>query len=292
MNLFGHGIPLQASFCSLNGEPRGGKEPQVNLYVRLTDHCQAKCRFCTFCKDPNRVFNEDRLYFLLHHISKQVRINKVSFTGGEPTIFLPILHRVLKMTKEILPDVFTVVSTNGFALNDLNVKNIDSIALSRHGIGTEENAEIFQSHAIPTEEYLAQYEHKDKVHITCNLMKSHINSPEKAYRFLEHYGSMGYSDFGFVTLMPVNDFTRAERVRISNAPNSVDLGKMPRTITSKRWTRDQTCACNNYVVSTGKGDLLRVYARETIDSNRCEGLLVYDVNFLKIGFNGEVIYGE
>lgn len=124
-------------------------------------------------------------------------------------------------------------------------------------------------------------------------MRGGIDTPEKAYQFVCHYGNMGFSDFGFMTLMPVNDFTRAHRIRIaSNDKNAINLSKMPNTITPLRWTQGTTCACNNYIVRTSKGDLVRVYARETIDSNRCEGILVYDINKLRIGFNGQVLYGE
>lgn len=294
IKIFGQEIPLAVSYCQLNGkQDNTPKPPGVNLYVRMTNFCQASCRFCIWKNNAREcVFNEDRFYFMLSHISKTVQINKVSFTGGEPTIFNPVLNRCLKMTKELVPDAFTVVSTNGYGINDVEEKYVDSFAVSRHGITWEDNVRIFDTEQIPRTEWFEQCTFKDKVHITCNLMKGDIDTPEKAYQFINHYGNMGFSDFGFVTLMPVNDFTRSHRIRISNGQNSIDLSKMPNTITPLRWTQGNQCACNNYIVRTTSGDLVRVYARETIDSNRCEGILVYDVDRLRIGFNGEVLYGE
>ena len=67
INLFGQAVAIKATACSFNGEPGNPIDvPYINLYVRLTNVCQAKCPFCEFHGKDEHKFNVDK--FLLYYI--------------------------------------------------------------------------------------------------------------------------------------------------------------------------------------------------------------------------------
>src|SRR5574343_470240 len=86
VEIFGREIPIRTHYCHLFGkENREVDEPYVNLYVR-SKFCNAKCKFCTFADDANN-YNESKFIEVLKEISSKIKIRKIAFTGGEPTLY-------------------------------------------------------------------------------------------------------------------------------------------------------------------------------------------------------------
>lgn len=286
MNIFGHEIPMKVQPCAYNGIEQKPDADYVNIYVRITDHCNASCSFCEFRDNTNtKPFDFYKLYYALNEINKQVRINKVSFTGGEPTIEWELLNKCLKMVKNINSNIFTVINSNGFAMNKIDFEHLNSFAMSRHGIASA-NDSIFKCN-VRNDEYLSNLDEsiKDKIHLSCNLIKGHIDSNEKMYEYITHYSKLGFHDFGFVTLMGVNEYCKQNIVDFKK----LDLTAMKNTIRACTFNDRNACFCANYITHDDNGELNRWYARHYCDSTKAESVLVFDIDHLKIGFNGATI---
>lgn len=287
MNIFGHEVPLKVNPCAYNGKVGKADDDQyVNLYIRLTNHCNAACDFCEFRDNKDKTkFDFYKFFYAIQELNKRVRINKISFTGGEPTIEWKMLNRCLHEVKTINQKIFTVVNSNGMHMNHVNFEYLDSYALSRHGIGIANNA-VFKCDVI-SDEKLAKLEEsiKNKIHLSCNLSKMEIDSPDLMYQYINHYSKLGFHDFGFVTLMAVNQFCKENKVDFQK----LKLEEMQNTRRVCTFNDGKACCCANYVTFDDEGDLNRWYARHYCDSTRAESTLVYDLDHLKIGFNGDTI---
>lgn len=290
LKLFNQYVELNDYYCHFNDTAgRKVEEPYINLYVRLTDACNAKCKFCEFNGDDVTGFDKYKLYYILYTLSKQVRINKVSFTGGEPTLKLNLLNECLKTTKEIDPNIFTVVNTNGYRLDKVKFDYVDSIALSLHSIKFEDNYEIFGTEQFAPDYSIECFKYKEKLHLSCNLIKGYIDSKEKAYEYINHYGNLGVTDIGFVSLMDVNQYCKDKMIDFDD----IKLDEMPNTIKNMHWSKrdkDRTlCKCDNFLTYTDQGNIVKSYARYYIDREQCKSMIVYDIDRLKVGFNGKIL---
>lgn len=286
MNLFGHEVPMKIVPCTYNGiEQKPDGDNYFNLYVRLTDSCNATCSFCEFRNHSLTSFDFYKFYYVLNELNKQVRINKVSFTGGEPTIKWELLNKCLKLVKSVNEKIFTVVNSNGFMLENVNFEYLDSYALSRHGFDLQNN-EIFGCDVLYDEELhnLAQTI-KDKIHLSCNLIKGYIDSEKAMYDFINHYSRLGFHEFGFVSLMKVNEYCRSNHIDFMK----LKLDLIPNTRRVCTFNDKQACFCANYHTFDETGELNRWYARHYCDQTKAESNLVFDIDHLKIGFNGETI---
>lgn len=287
MFLFGREVDIKDKACSLNGLSQENNDPYVNLYVRVTNHCQMSCPFCEFKnnKDDTK-FDFYKFYYVLSEIVKKVPINKISFTGGEPTLDL-LLNRYLECAKSICPNSFVTINSNGYNMDKIDFRYVDSLALSRHSVSDIQlRNELFLGNSV-TNDFLAKFSKakKSKVHISCNLIKGYVDSPETMYEFISHYSSLGFHDFGFVSLMDVNEYCTDRFVDFS----SVNIESMPHTIKSRSYNFESSCRCANYLCYTDDGEVNQLYARYYCDRKKSQPCLVYDINCLKQGFTGDVI---
>ena len=56
-NIFGYLIKIKDFCCSFNGDFTEKTKPYINLYIKITDICQANCPFCVFHKENHQKFN-------------------------------------------------------------------------------------------------------------------------------------------------------------------------------------------------------------------------------------------
>ena len=131
-----------------------------NLSVMLPGACNAKCEFCFWNRDqqanqfPMMDFAEG-LANILDSLPSQ--FSQISVTGGEPTIS-PVFDEVMdviKNRKSRFPKV--VLTTNAVRLmkkRKVLYGVVDHINISRHHFSDTENASIFKTRSIPTEEML------------------------------------------------------------------------------------------------------------------------------------------
>ena len=153
IKLFGTTLSLKDEYCTLYNEtPKKVNEPYINMYVTVTNACNASCEFC--CNAANSCKKVDfdfyKFYYILSEVSKEIAINKCSFTGGEPTSNPELLAKLITTAKDIDKNIFTVINTNGMNLAKLNpiVGDIDSIALSIHHYDESVNQGIFKTDTI------------------------------------------------------------------------------------------------------------------------------------------------
>lgn len=289
MKIMGKEVTVRTKSCQ-----GANIEPYVNLYVRLGNVCNVRCRFCTFCGPDTVDFDLYKLLYCIQSIRRDVKIAKVSFTGGEPTLYHDKLNSALTEVKNIDPSIFTVLSTNGCFLEKVNESLVDSIALSRHSKHDAGAREIMQCQDLDFPIYAAltsfRQEIKKKIHVTCNLIaeKGYVWDAESAAEYLEVMSAAGYSDFGFVGLMQVNNFCKQHRVPTDRFLN--DLRDSKRFYETRTGANEaKTCTCSNFLYRDRVGQISRIYVRDNTDTSVCENTLVYDVNELKIGFGGEII---
>lgn len=291
MNIFDSNVQLKKHTCAYNGGlPKVIQEPYVNLYVRLTNRCQMKCKFCEYHSYTLEKFDFYKFYYVLNELRKNVRINKISFTGGEPTLEVALLNQCLQQVKSIDTEIFTVVNSNGINIKAINYDFLDSCALSRHDT-LESNLEVIfgnDSSLNITNDYLKKLPSKikEKIHISCNLIKGYIDNTQKMYDFIEAYSKLGIHDFGFVSLMKINDYCKEHFIDFADLQIE---SKMKNTIKSQEYSYNQACKCANYLCRTDDGELNRLYARYYCDHTNVDSTLVYDINVLRNGFKGKVI---
>jgi molybdenum cofactor biosynthesis enzyme MoaA len=292
IELFGKEIPIRSHYCSLFGkDPVEIDNPYVSLYVR-TKGCNAKCPFCTYADDASR-WNESKYIQVLEEIVSKIRIKKISFTGGEPTLNFKKFKRMVDIAKELSPDSELSVNTDGIRLKQLVEDEVSEklnwICLSRHHYDDELNNKIFGFKAPSTEDLIKIQEsssNKDRLHFSCNLIKGYMDEKEKLYEFLEWVNNIGVKSVGFVSLMPNNDFSKKNLVdfKIRDLINE-------RFNVTKQWQYKDLCRCSNYIyIPSDLKNLIKVYHKNTYRHLDIQESVIFDGQNVKLGFGEEVIY--
>ena len=264
---------------------------QISLYILLTRKCNAQCKFCEYNKGESNI-DLNKLEETLIKLCKQCTLSTIHFTGGEPTLELDKLKSILKTIKNIDPLIITSVNTNGIKLHELeDMDELDNISLSRHAILDSDNEYIFGTSSVPSCNDIYNFKNKDKLHLSCNLIKGYIDNQEKIIDYLEFASYIGVNDVGIVGLMPVNDFCKSNFISV----DSLGIKESDRLV-KNRYFRNiddnsgkTVCMCNNYLYLADNMHLVSMYYRCAIENNCIADYLVYDNNVLKQGFNGATI---
>lgn len=280
-------IEVREFYCSLNGNlPSEVESPYINMYVQLNG-CDADCSFCEY-KTNGNTFDFDKFKDYLKRIPKQVELRKISITGGEPTLNLKILYPIIDMIKELVPDAFLVMNTNGFQLEQLEIdgmiQKFDSISVSRHHYDEQLNNEIFKTSTI-SNEVLTQLSKSNPgiFHISCNVIKGYIDSPTEIEKYLEFCGEIEIRDVGFVGLMGINEYSKSHQIDLT-----IEDLKSDRLNELKTWKYEDRCKCNNYVYILNDLSTVKLYHRHVLQPSKST-LLVFDGQNLTKGFNGQII---
>ncbi len=193
---FTNKLQFRKKSCSLN-EKNGIDIPHnyVNIYVKITSNCNAKCNFCVYRnKTHNTKEQFDFIKFenmLLLLEAEDIHIHKVSFTGGEPSMYCNRLAKCLNSIAKLKYKPFIVVNSNGFRLNLLQqFKEIDSISLSRHTLTDISNCSVFGTLSVAKIADMKQNV-SNKIHLTCNLIKGRVDSEKTIIDYLEKAASLG-----------------------------------------------------------------------------------------------------
>lgn len=302
IEIFNTNIPIRKYGCSNKGlEPKVISHPRLNLFIQLTQNCNASCKFCEYHNTCKTNFNISKLEEILKEINSKIIIGKLNFTGGEPTLNEKLFCDVFECVKNNInydkkPEV--TVNTNGYNL-DILLKYqdiIDSIGLSCHHYDDKKNFEIFGTNSVANsqkiKEFQQQIENKSIVQMRCNLISGYVDSFKEVKKYLDNAISLGVRDCGFVTLMPLNDFCKEHQIDFANLIDSNDDS----FIKVNYWNRlddnleKSLCNCANYVYSNEEGQMCKFYSRLFCNANLNEGQLVYDGQNLRYGFGGKIIY--
>lgn len=284
VKLFDTEIEVKKYACSLNKGPADRIDPYVNLYININDVCQANCSFCEYHKETKRKFDLDKLKYTIKELnSRGIAVNKVNFSGGEPMINPDLIEEIIPL----LPEVYVTINTNGFNFNktDKIASKVDCISLSRHHYDDDVNDEIFKCNT-PSLERVASFSDKVKLHLRCNMMKEYIDSQDEAMTYIDVTSMAGIMDYGFVSLMKINPFCEENFID----HNILDWSSHERAHTCYSQERSGVCSCNNYLYYTKEGNLVKLYSRASEDFKFEASNLVFDIDVVKKGFNGKIIF--
>jgi molybdenum cofactor biosynthesis enzyme MoaA len=267
------------------------EENTTSLYIVLTRQCNVKCRFCEFRQGSSEI-DINKFQQLLSELREHCYINTVHFTGGEPTLELDKIIQICDIVKQGDKLTKTSVNTNGTMLDRLtNISNLDNIALSRHHYKDELNSEIFQSNLVPTLKDIENSNEKQKIHVSCNLIKGYIDSRKEIINYLDCLGSIGINDIGLVSLMNINNYCDEHFVDFNNLQleldNRITKTKYFRNIDD--YTNEVVCKCDNYLYTTSNLRAVSVYHRYAVGNSKIADYLVYENNHIKQGFSGEIL---
>ena len=285
VSLFDTTIDVKKYSCSYNKQQSEKLDPYVNLYIKTTDICQANCQFCEFHKATGKQFDLDKLKEVVQELNdRDIEINKINFTGGEPMLNPEIMEEALS----IVPDTYITINTNGFNWGktiELSDK-ITCISLSRHHYNDAINSSIFKTNT-PTLNDIEKFPDKVKLHARCNMIAGYIDCQEEAIKYIDTLADKGVMDFGFVSLMKINSFCEENFIDHS----ILQWGKTGRTHICYEQDRFGVCSCKNFLYYTEKGQLVKMYSRVNEDFTYEASNLVFDIDTLKQGFSGKIIYG-
>lgn len=292
MDIFGKPIELQSYRCKArNREPLHPVAPFVNLYVKVTNRCNAACPFCSNASCREEIsFDLTKLHECISEIlDKGLVLNRICLTGGEPSLCAEITTRIVNeiQSRDDCSWVRLQLNTNGLTEQAqvlMRLPRWDSISVSFHHYDPKRLSELI-GHEISEE--LLEFKGVDraKMNISCNLIKGYIDNAVEVEKMVEFAISKGVFHIGFVGLMDVNQYCKEHYIDI----RSLDFDSIPNM--SKVEERiAPACSCCNYFYRS-KGRLASVYARHTDDIFYCASSLLFDGQYLRQGFHSDnIIY--
>lgn len=289
--LFNKYVDVRTISCGWNGN-KGHEytDSRINVYTCLTHICNTNCAFCNYHYSDNNAFDFEKWKYCIDEIVERLGIFKASFTGGEPSLSYENLIKCLDYLKSKDSDIFTIINTNGTNLKKLiGIDSLDNIALSRHSVNDKENEEIFRSNLVPTWLDIKEFPEKEKLHLSCNIIKGFTDCDEKIQNYLEECSKIDVRDVGFVTLMPINDYAASHTIDFSD----IEFKFSKKFIVNQffdRVVKDKcVCKCRNYLYLGENGHIVTAYSRYYVDNTYNDGALVFMDNHLRQGFSGEII---
>lgn len=296
MTLFSKDIDVWSRSCVDRGFQAAEPKPFVNLYIRITDGCNASCAFC--CNGGSHLplpFNLEKFRVVLDEIGKSgIRLNRISLTGGEPATRPKVVLAVVDMIEHHSACHFASLQLHTNGLLDvsrhlMSLSRIDSLSLSCHHYDLERLSELY---GVNVRKDIFEYPPivKRKLNLSCNLIKGYIDSVTEVEKMITFGTEMGFSSIGFVGLMRLNKYTSENFVD----PWSIDFSSIGSLIPIQERTHESNCGkhcrCRNYSYTGGQRPA-DVYIRQTIDTSYCGSALLFDGQYLRQGFGTDnIIY--
>ena len=278
ISLFGKDVQLQSHFCS----PTGGVEcglKKYNLYIEAGGVCPAKCSFCPGYKNKHCV-NNDKLQYVISHLSEKDLINRVSITGAEPFVYED-LDGILDLVR----GYEVSINTSSFGLQKVaSLKNrsiISDIHVSRHHYDDNMNRNVFGINVLSGKELK---ELDIPLSLSCNLIKGKIDSADQIKRYLDFAIWVGARFVGFVGLQNRTDKCKELAINYENLKLRVGDGFLFQKMQKNR----DSCKCENYLYMNNYGEI-EFYMRQVIGHNPDINSFVFSNNELTGGFGKGVI---
>jgi molybdenum cofactor biosynthesis enzyme MoaA len=292
MNIFGKEIQIKENGCN-NVDFVGSKiPPSVNIFVKVTNGCNCHCQFCSNAKS-NYSFTNFNLPKLLRIVQetqiKEIGINRINITGGEPSIVSNLIQEILEeFNKDNLKNIHIHLNTNGLLpQSQMLMKNQrwNSISISLHHYDNKKLKEIY---GIEVSEKLLSFENidKNKINVSCNLIKGYIDSTTEIHKMLDFTLELNIPRIGFVSLMKINDFCKNHYVDFDD----IAFETIPNVYFTNSLNRGRDCKCSNYLYNKD-ARILEIYNRNYVNQAYCESALLFDGQYLRQGFHNEnIIY--
>lgn len=264
--------------------------PFVNLFVKVTKGCNAKCLFCSNAGTsvPQTPFNVTKLIDIIKGLMESgIKVNRVNITGGEPSVVSPLVEDILsRMCDSETSDVHMHINTNGLLPQSQELMRHprwDSISMSLHHYDTTKLSELYGCR-ISESAFSFEGINQQILNSSCNLIKGYIDNAEEARKMLDFNLDLGIPRIGFVALMKVNDYCREHFVDLED----IHLESIPHVYFTKSMNRGSDCKCSNYLYNRDL-KILEIYMRNYANPYYCESSLVYDGEYLRQGFHQDNI---
>jgi molybdenum cofactor biosynthesis enzyme MoaA len=235
-------------------------------------------------------FDHDKFRRIVDELmANGIMINRINITGGEPSVVPDIVNEILNHANDAkYQGIHLHLNTNGLTAASQKLmtnQRWDSISVSLHHYNSAKLSEIYGISIAP--ESLSFHNIDiNKVNGSCNLLRGYIDSPKEVEKMLNFAISIGLPRLGFVSLMRVNDYCRANYVDFSE----IDFETIPHMYFTESRNRGADCKCNNYLYNND-GKMIEVYMRNYCNPAYCESSLMYDGQYLRQGFQSDnIIY--
>jgi len=284
--LFDHIIQVKDIGCNRYGISGIALPPIVNLFVKVTNACNAKCPFCSNANYTNiRVnFDIDKLFHCIDEIlDKKIILNRINITGGEPAVCSSIVCDIIARlkSKPRYSRLHLHLNTNGLLASSQELmrnERFNSISVSLHHYDIDCLSEIYGV-KIPEKALSFNGIEISKLNLSCNLIKGYIDNETEVLHMLDFAINKAILRIGFVGLMPVNSYCKAHAVQLEQ----IDFDNIPHLYFTGSKDRGENCKCSNYLYNKD-GRILEVYMRHYMNPDYCESALLFDGQYLRQGF--------
>lgn len=290
IKVFGKEIAVKSLGCNVMDEPGQRIIPSVNLFVKVTKGCNARCLFCSNANATavSSAFDIPKFMVIIKEFrDKDICVNRINITGGEPSVVSPLVNRILDaIQEEGFEDIHLHLNTNGLLPQSQELMRHprwDSISMSLHHYDTTKLSAIYGCR-IPEGAFAFEGIDLQKVNSSCNLIKGYIDNAEEAHKMLDFNLDLGIPRIGFVALMKVNDYCCEHFVDLED----IHLDRIPHVYFTKSMNRGSDCKCSNYLYNRDL-KILEIYMRNYANPYYCESSLVYDGEYLRQGFHQDNI---
>ena len=292
VDFYGKQIAVKEFDCSLGTLNPERISPFVNLFVKVTNGCNARCLFCSNAdaKPTYKTFNIDKLEDIVLKLKEQsIKVNRLNITGGEPSVVSPLVENILqRMDGKVFDDIHLHLNTNGLLPQSQELMRHprwDSISMSLHHYDIDKLSELYGC-KIHEDAFKFEEVNKQKLNVSCNLIKGYIDNPEEAHKMLDFALELGIPRIGFVALMKVNDYCKERFIDLED----IHIDTIPHVYFTKSMNRGKDCKCSNYLYNKDL-KILEIYMRNYANPRYCESSLMFDGEYLRQGFhNNNIIF--
>lgn len=289
-DFFDRKILLKEYGCCRGHAPAQRIPQSVNLFVKVTNGCNAHCRFCSNrgCGVSITDFNHDKLWQVVDELLKEdISVNRINITGGEPAVVPETVQTILeKASCKTYSRIHLHLNTNGLLASSQKLMRNprwDSISVSLHHYDRNALSEIYGCNIL-ADAFSFDGIDLRKVNASCNLIRGYIDSAKEAQLMMEFAVRLGVPRLGFVALMKVNDFSRSHFIDF----DSIDFAHIPHLYFTESRNRGADCKCSNYLYNHDD-KILEVYMRNYANPQYCESSLMFDGEYLRQGFHDDNI---
>ena len=292
VDFYGKQIAVKEFDCSLGTLNPESISPFVNLFVKVTNGCNARCLFCSNAdaKPTYKTFDIDKLEDIVLKLKEQsIKVNRLNITGGEPSVVSPLVENILqRMDGKVFDDIHLHLNTNGLLPQSQELMRHprwDSISMSLHHYDIDKLSELYGC-KIHEDAFKFEEVNKQKLNVSCNLIKGYIDNPEEAHKMLDFALELGIPRIGFVALMKVNDYCKERFIDLED----IHIDTIPHVYFTKSMNRGKDCKCSNYLYNKDL-KILEIYMRNYANPQYCESSLMFDGEYLRQGFHdNNIIY--
>lgn len=286
MQLFDKEIQIKKIGCNCVDEPGKPISPSVNLFVKVTNGCNAHCCFCSNAgvDIKNNAFNIGKLAEVLRELqAKNIFVNRLNITGGEPSVVSPLVLKIIDMMERAeFCNIHLHLNTNGLLPESQRLMKHprwDSISMSLHHYNPQKLSELYNC-KIPVKSFDFEGIDMQRLNISCNLVKGYIDSSDEVQKMLDYAIDLNVPRIGFVALMKVNNYCKEHFVDLED----IHIDSIKHVYFTKSMNRGANCKCSNYLYNNNL-KILEIYMRNYANPQYCESSLVYDGEFLRQGFH-------